>query len=63
MLKLALEIFLVFIQAMESHPSVSSTVGIASIHSTKYNSSLGASRITLSELDMLNAEEILLIAV
>lgn len=48
---------------MENHPLVLSTVGVANIHSTKYNTSLAASRSSLSELDILNAEEVLLIAV
>jgi hypothetical protein len=61
--KLAMEIYSVFLQAMENHPSVLSTVGVANIHSTQYNTSLAASRSTLSDLDMLNAEEVLLIAV
>lgn len=61
--KHAMEIYSIFLQAMENHPSVLSTVGVAQIHSTQYNTSLAASRSTLSALDLLNAEEILLIAV
>jgi hypothetical protein len=48
---------------MENHPTVLSTVGVALIHSTQYNTSLGASRSTLSGLDLINAEEVLLVAV
>jgi len=58
-----MEIYSIFLQAMENHPSVLSTVGVALIHSTQHNTSLAASRSTLSALDLLNAEEVLLIAV
>lgn len=61
--KHALGIYTIFLQAMENHPSVLSTVGVALIHSTQYNTSLAASRSTLTSLDLLNAEELLLIAV
>ena len=61
--KHAMEIYTIFLQAMENHPSVLSTVGVALIHSTQYNTSLGASRSTLSNLDLVNAEEVLLVAV
>ena len=50
--KLAMEVFLVFLQAMENHPAVLSTVGVALVHSTKYNTSLAASRSSLSDLDV-----------
>lgn len=48
---------------MENHPSVLSTVGVANIHSTQYNTSLAASRNSLSPLDLLNAEDVLIIAI
>ena len=57
----AVEIFTSFMQAMESHPAVLSTIGVALNHTTQ-NSSQNPNRSTLSELDLANAEDMLLIA-
>lgn len=44
---------------MESHPAVLSTVGVAQNHQTTQNQN----RSTLTELDIVNAEDMLMIAV
>lgn len=57
----AVEIFTSFMQAMECHPAVLSTIGVALNH-TSHNASQNSNRTTLSELDLANAEDTLLIA-
>lgn len=54
----ALDIYTCFLQSMESHPAVLSTVGVAANHQQTQNQN----RLTLTELDIANAEDILLIA-
>lgn len=46
---------------MESHPAVLSTVGVATNHTNQSSSS--SNRSTLTELDIINSEDILLISV
>jgi hypothetical protein len=54
-----MEIFEIFLQSMESHPAVLSTVGVASYHQVASNQN----RSTLTELDIVNSEDLLIIAV
>lgn len=55
--KVSLKIFSLFMQAMESHPSVQSTVGVALFHSNTNRNN------TLTDLDMTNAIDLLVISV
>jgi hypothetical protein len=55
-----MEIFADFLRAMESHPSVTSTVGVALNHTSTGHAL--SNRATLSENDLNGAEDLLLIA-